>query len=130
MAQVGEPTQNGYAERLMRTIKEEQVDLSEYLDYHDAYQQLGRFLDEVYTHKRIHSALGYLTPAEFESQWWTQQRAVELTHFQQSVWCTEFWAQYTSSTSFIPALVTHFILFDVSVHVFDRSSYSHLNHEI
>ena len=83
MAEVGEPTQNGYAERLMRTIKEEQVDLSEYLDYHDAYQQLGRFLDEVYTHKRIHSALGYLTPAEFESQWWAQQSAVELTHVQQ-----------------------------------------------
>ena len=36
MAEVGEPTQNGYAERLMRTIKEEEVDLSDYDDYHDA----------------------------------------------------------------------------------------------
>jgi putative transposase len=69
MAEVGEPTQNGYAERLMRTIKEEEVDLSEYHDYHDAYRQIGRFLDDVYMHKRIHSALGYLTPAEFEHQW-------------------------------------------------------------
>jgi putative transposase len=34
MAEVGEPTQYGYAERLMRTIKEEVVDLSEYRDYH------------------------------------------------------------------------------------------------
>jgi transposase InsO family protein len=69
MADVGEPTQNGYAERLMRTIKEEEVDLSDYEDYHHAYQQIGRFLDDVYMHKRVHSSLNYLTPAEFEAQW-------------------------------------------------------------
>ncbi len=69
MAEVGEPTQNGYAERLMRTIKEEEVDLSEYEDYHDAYRQIGRFLEDVYMRKRVHSSLKYLTPAEFESQW-------------------------------------------------------------
>lgn len=73
MAEVGEPTENGYAERLLRTIKEEHVDLTEYLDYPDAYGQMGRFLDEVYQHKRIHSSLGYLTPAEFESQWLQEQ---------------------------------------------------------
>ena len=73
MAKVGEAWQNGYAERLVRTIKEEEVDLSEYLDYHDAYRQLGRFLDDVYMHKRIHSSLGYLTPAEFEEQWRSEQ---------------------------------------------------------
>jgi len=69
MAKVGEPTQNGYAERLMRTIKEEEVDLSDYQDYHDAYQQIGHFLDDVYMRKRVHSSLNYLTPAEFEGQW-------------------------------------------------------------
>ncbi len=73
MAEVGAAWQNGYAERLMRTIKEEEVDLSEYEDYTDAVRQLGRFLDEVYMHKRIHSSLGYLTPIEFEQQWLTQQ---------------------------------------------------------
>ena len=73
MAEVGEPTENGYAERLMRTIKEEHVALTEYQDYPDAYGQMGRFLDEVYQHKRIHSSLGYLTPAEFESQWLQEQ---------------------------------------------------------
>lgn len=66
MASVGEPRENGYAERLMRTIKEEEVDLSEYEDLADARMQLARFLDDVYNTKRIHSALDYLTPEEFE----------------------------------------------------------------
>jgi putative transposase len=69
MAAIGEPRENGYAERLMRTIKEEEVALTEYHDYADARRQLGRFLDAVYNRKRIHSALGYLTPTEFEHQW-------------------------------------------------------------
>jgi transposase InsO family protein len=69
MAEVGEPTQNGYAERLMRTIKEEEVDLSDYEDYHHAYQQIGQFLEEVYMRKRVHSSLKYLTPVEFEAAW-------------------------------------------------------------
>lgn len=72
MADVGAAWQNGYAERLVRTIKEEEVELSEYRDYDEAYQQLGQFLDEVYMRKRIHSSLGYLTPMEFESQWRAQ----------------------------------------------------------
>jgi putative transposase len=79
MAEVGEPRQNGYAERLMRTIKEEEVELSEYEDFADAYVHLGRFLDDVYQRKRIHSALGYLTPAEFEATWQPGQ------HEQQSI---------------------------------------------
>jgi putative transposase len=69
MAAIGEPRENGYAERLMRTIKEEEVDLSEYHDFADAHRQIMRFLDDVYNIKRIHSALGYLTPLEFEEQW-------------------------------------------------------------
>lgn len=69
MTAVGAAWQNGYAERLMRTIKEEEVYLTEYQDYADAYRQIGRFLDDVYMHKRIHSALGYLTPVEFALQW-------------------------------------------------------------
>ena len=75
MANVGEPEENGYAERLMRTIKEEEVDLSEYEDFGDAMRGLGRFLDDVYNRKRIHSSLGYLTPSEFEQQWISMQRS-------------------------------------------------------
>ena len=70
MAAVGKPEENGYAERFMRTIKEEEVDLSEYQDFYDAVSQIGRFIEEVYMSKRIHSALGYLTPAEYEAGWW------------------------------------------------------------
>jgi putative transposase len=66
MAAVGQAEENGYAERLMRTIKEEEVELSEYRDFSDAQQQISHFIDQVYGSKRIHSALGYLTPAEFE----------------------------------------------------------------
>jgi transposase InsO family protein len=80
MAASGEATENGYAERLMRTIKEEEVTLHEYASFREAYQHLGRFLDEVYQHKRIHSALGYLTPAEFETEW--QQRQARTTSVQ------------------------------------------------
>jgi len=80
MATVGEAWQNGYAERLMRTIKEEEVHLSDCRDYTDAFQQLGRFLDEVYEYKRIHSSLGYLTPAEFEDQWRLEQVLVQDVH--------------------------------------------------
>lgn len=69
MASRGEPRENGYAERLMRTIKEESVALSEFRTFADAQAELGRFLDQVYNVKRIHSSLGYLTPAEFEQQW-------------------------------------------------------------
>jgi putative transposase len=74
MASVGEPEEDGYAGRLMRTIKEE-VDLSEYEDFIDAMRGLGRFLDDVYNRNRIHSSLGYLTPPEFEQQWISMPRS-------------------------------------------------------
>jgi len=75
MAEVGHAEQNGYAERVIRTIKEEEVHLTEYRDFDDALAQLGHFIDDVYLTKRIHSALGYLTPAEFEAQWQKEHAA-------------------------------------------------------
>ena len=76
MAAVGKPEDNGYAERFMRTIKEEEVDLSDYRDFADAQKQIERFVQDVYNHKRIHSALGYLTPTEFEAVWRSRPEAV------------------------------------------------------
>jgi putative transposase len=73
MAEVGQAWQNGYAERLMRTIKEEEVDLSEYRNFTEAYQQIEQFLEDVYMKKGIHSSLGYLTPEEYERKWNKQQ---------------------------------------------------------
>ena len=75
MAEVGRAEQNGYAERVIRTIKEEEVYLIEYRDYEDALGQIGHFIDDVYLTKRIHSSLGYLTLAEYEMRWQTKQTA-------------------------------------------------------
>lgn len=72
MADAGAAWQNGYAERIIRTIKEEEIDLADYRNFTDAYAQIGHFIEQVYQHKRIHSALGYLTPAEFEARWRSQ----------------------------------------------------------
>jgi transposase InsO family protein len=63
---------NGYAERVIRTIKEEEVYLNGYADLADAERNLARFLDDVYRYKRIHSSLQYQTPAEFEAAWQTK----------------------------------------------------------
>ena len=69
MAAVGKAWENGYAERWMRTLKEEEVYLAEYETYADALKNIGHFIDRVYNKKRIHSSLGDLSPAEFEAQW-------------------------------------------------------------
>ena len=69
MASTGKPQENGYAERVIRTFKEEEVYPNEYLSMADARRKLGRFIGWVYEHERIHSALGYNTPARFEAEW-------------------------------------------------------------
>src|SRR5207245_7165468 len=58
MAAVGKAWENGHAERVLGTIKQEEVYLTEYRDFADALRQLGDFMDAVYDHKRIHSAMG------------------------------------------------------------------------
>ena len=64
----GCPWENGYAERLIRTLKEEEVHLNDYEDIHEARVRIGHFITQVYHQKRPHSALGYLTPLDFQRQ--------------------------------------------------------------
>ena len=66
LAQRGCPWENGYAERLIRTLKEEEVHLNAYEDITQARARIGHFITQVYHQKRPHSALGYLTPVEFQ----------------------------------------------------------------
>ena len=69
LATRGRPWENGYAERLIRTLKEEEVYLNEYDDIMDAKERIGHFIVQVNNQKRPHSPLGYLTPVEFEQQY-------------------------------------------------------------
>lgn len=68
MSRRGNPYDNATCERFMRTLKEEEVYLSEYETMSEARESIARFIEEVYNRKRLHSALGYMPPAEFEQQ--------------------------------------------------------------
>lgn len=66
MSRVANPYDNAYAERFMRTLKYEEVYLSDYDTLAEARTSIKHFLEEVYNQKRLHSSLGYVPPAEFE----------------------------------------------------------------
>jgi len=68
MSRVGCPWDNAMAESFMKTLKTEEVDGRSYRDLSDARASIGQFIDEVYNHLRLHSALAYHPPAEFEEK--------------------------------------------------------------
>lgn len=66
MARTGNPYDNAIMENFFKTLKHEEVNLCEYETYQDVTNRLPYFLEEVYNHKILHSALGYRPPDEFE----------------------------------------------------------------
>jgi transposase InsO family protein len=66
MSRRGNPYDNAKAESFMKTLKWEEVNLYEYESLEEARERIGHFLEEVYNRKRLHSALGYVPPVEFE----------------------------------------------------------------
>jgi len=67
MSRKGNPYDNAACESFMKTLKCEEVYRNEYRDFHEAHSSIGEFLERVYNQKRLHSALGYVPPVEFEN---------------------------------------------------------------
>ena len=68
MSRRGNPYDNAEMESFNKTLKVEEVYLSEYESFFDAKKNIKKFIEVVYNNKRLHSSLGYLPPAEFEQQ--------------------------------------------------------------
>jgi putative transposase len=71
MSRLGNPYDNAKAESFMKTLKQEEVDGRNYRDLIEARTAIGAFIEDVYNRQRLHSALAYQPPAEFEANWRT-----------------------------------------------------------
>jgi transposase InsO family protein len=76
MSRPANPYDNATCESFMKTLKHEEIYCRDYRDIDDLRQHVEEFLDRYYNHQRLHSALGYRTPSEFEQQWLTHSTNV------------------------------------------------------
>ena len=67
MSRIGNPYDNAKAERFMRTLKYEEIYMNDYDTFAEVLCSMEHFIEAVYNRKRLHSALGYVSPAEFEA---------------------------------------------------------------
>lgn len=67
MSRIGNPYDNAIAERFMRTLKYEEIYLNDYDSFAEVFSSVQHFIERVYNSKRLHSALGYLSPIAFEA---------------------------------------------------------------
>ena len=75
MSRPGNPYDNATCESFLKTIKREEIYASEYRDFEDLRQKIEEFIDRYYNRSRLHSALGYCSPEEFEKRRNTQSGA-------------------------------------------------------
>lgn len=68
MSRAGCPYDNAMAESFMKTLKTEEVDGADYRNLDHAKQAIGMFIETAYNRQRLHSALAYLSPMEFENK--------------------------------------------------------------
>ena len=80
MSRKGNPWDNAACESFMKTLKYEEVHRNEYRDLAEARAAIREFLEKVYNGKRLHSALGYMPPVEFEVNLAAQQREAAARH--------------------------------------------------
>ena len=74
MSRKANPWDNAACESFMKTLKSEEVYRTEYRDQADARLRIGQFLERVYNERRLHSALDYRSPVEFEQELRTAQK--------------------------------------------------------
>jgi putative transposase len=98
MSRVGNPYDNAKAESFMKTLKHEEVDGSAYRDAADARDHLGGFIEDVYNRHRLHSALDYLSPQEYEANAPRLRRAVPPAAIRQASTRVIHWQSFSAST--------------------------------